>query len=110
MFGWLLWLKEHESEQTPGDREAQESQCTATHRLAKCQIKWLNNKNKAGAGPASQGEQSPTPVVHSSVGSIPAGVTGLFLHLSKAQLVPLHTRAMGEPALRVNVGTKWFLP
>ena len=49
-------------------------------------------------------------MVHWGVGPIPAGVTGLSLHLSKAQLVPLHTRAMGEPALRVNVGTKWFFP
>ena len=49
-------------------------------------------------------------MVHSGIGPIPAGVTGISLHLSKAQLVPLHTRAMGEPALRVNVGTKWFLP
>ena len=32
------------------------------------------------------------------------------LSTSKAQLVPLDTRAMGEPALRVNVGTEWFLP
>ena len=49
-------------------------------------------------------------MVHWGVGPIPGGVTGLSLHLSKAQLVPLHTRAMGEPALRLNVGTKWFLP
>ena len=49
-------------------------------------------------------------MVHWGVGPIPAGVTGLSLHLSKAQLVPLHTKAMGEPALSVNVGTKWFLP
>ena len=49
-------------------------------------------------------------MVHWGVGPIKAGVTGLSLHLSKAQLVPLHTRAMGEPALRVNVGIKWFLP
>ena len=49
-------------------------------------------------------------MVHWGVGPIPAGVTGLSLHLSKAQLVPQHTRALGEPALRVNVGTKWFLP
>ena len=48
-------------------------------------------------------------MVHSGVGPIPAGITGISLHLSKAQLVPLDTRAMGEPALRVNVGTKWFL-
>ena len=49
-------------------------------------------------------------MVHWGVGPIPAGVTGVSLHLSKARLVPLHTRAMGEPALRVNVGTKWFFP
>ena len=49
-------------------------------------------------------------MVHLGVGPIPAGVTGISLHLSKAQLVPLDTRAMGEPALTVNVGTKWFLP
>ena len=49
-------------------------------------------------------------MVHWGVGPIPAGVTGLSLYLSKTQLVPLHTRAMREPALRVNVGTKWFLP
>ena len=49
-------------------------------------------------------------MVHWGVGPIPAGVTGLSLHHSKAQLVPLHTRAMVEPALRVNGGTKWFLP
>ena len=29
----------NEFEQTPGDGEAQESQCTATHRVAKCQTK-----------------------------------------------------------------------
>ena len=109
MVGWLLWLNEHEFVQTPGDSEAQESQCSATHQLANCQKNWLN-KNKEGAGPASQVEQSPPSVVHWGVGSIPAGVTGLFLHLSKAQFVPLDTRAMGEPALRVNVGTKFFLP
>ena len=49
-------------------------------------------------------------MVHWGLGPIPAGVTGISIHLSKAQLVPLHTRAMREPALRVNVGTKWFLP
>ena len=49
-------------------------------------------------------------MVHWGVGPIPAGVTGVSLHFSKAQLVPMHTRAMGDPALRVNVGTKWFLP
>ena len=49
-------------------------------------------------------------MVHWGVGPIPAGVTGLSLHLSKAPLVPLHTRAMGEIALRMNVETKWFLP
>ena len=49
-------------------------------------------------------------MVYWGVGPIPAGATGLALHLSKAQVFPLHTRAMGEPALRVNVGTKWFLP
>ena len=48
-------------------------------------------------------------MAHRGVGHIPAGVTGISIHLSKAQLVPLHTRAMGEPALRVNVGTKWVL-
>ena len=58
MVGWLLCLNENEFEQTPGDSEAQESQGTATQQLAKCQTKWLNNKNKAGAGPVSQGEQS----------------------------------------------------
>ena len=82
MVEWLLWLNEHEFEQAPGDSEAQESQCTATHRVEKCQTKWLNNKNKAGAGHASQGEQSPRPVVHWGVGPIPAGVTLLSLHLS----------------------------
>ena len=49
-------------------------------------------------------------MVHWGVGPITAGVTGLSLHVSQAQLVSLHTRAMGEPALRVNVGTKCFLP
>ena len=49
-------------------------------------------------------------MAHWGVGPIPAGVTGISLHLSKPQLVPLDTRATGEPALRVNVGTKWVLP
>ena len=49
-------------------------------------------------------------MVHWGVDLIQAGVRGLSLHISKTQLVPLHTRAMGEPALRLNVGTKWFLP
>ena len=49
-------------------------------------------------------------MAHWGVGPIPAGDTGISLHLSKPQLVPLHTRAMGEPALRVNVETKWALP
>ena len=49
-------------------------------------------------------------MVHSGVGPIPAGVTGISLYLTKSQMVPLHKRAKGEPALRVNVGTKWALP
>ena len=49
-------------------------------------------------------------MVHWGVGPISAGVTGISLHISKAQVAPLHTRAMGEPAHRVNVGTKWYLP
>lgn len=49
-------------------------------------------------------------MAHWGVGPIPAGVTGISLHLFKPQLVPLHTRAKGERALRVNVGTKWVLP
>ena len=49
-------------------------------------------------------------MVHSGVGPIPGGVTGISLHLSQAQLVPLHTRAKGETALRVNMGTKCVLP
>ena len=49
-------------------------------------------------------------MVHWRVGPIAAGVTRISLHLCKAQLVRLHTREMGEPALRVNVGNKWFLP
>ena len=49
-------------------------------------------------------------MVNWGVGPIPAGVTGISLHICKAQVVPLHTRVMGESALRVNVGTKWFLP
>ena len=49
-------------------------------------------------------------MVRWGVGPIPAGVTGISLHISKAQVVPLQKRALGEPAIRVNVGTKWFLP
>ena len=49
-------------------------------------------------------------MAHWGAGPIPAGVTGISLHLSKPQLVPLHTRATGERALRVNVGTKCVLP
>ena len=49
-------------------------------------------------------------MAHWGVDPIPAGVTGISLHLSKPQLVPLYTRAKGEPDFRVNVGTKWALP
>ena len=49
-------------------------------------------------------------MAHWGVGPIPAGVTGISLHLSKLQLVPLQTMAKGESALRVNMGTKWVLP
>ena len=48
-------------------------------------------------------------MAHWGAGPIPAGVTGISLYLTKSQMVPLHKRAKGEPALRVNVGTKWFL-
>ena len=49
-------------------------------------------------------------MAHWGIGPVPAGVTGISLHLSKPQLVPLYTRAKGEPDFRVNVGTKWALP
>ena len=47
---------------------------------------------------------------HCGVGPIQVGVTGISLHLSKPQLVPLHTRTTVQPALRMNVGTKLVLP
>ena len=49
-------------------------------------------------------------MAHRGVGPIPAGVTGISLHLSKPHLVPLHTRTTVQPALRMNVGTKLVLP
>ena len=49
-------------------------------------------------------------MAHCGVGPIPAGVRRISPHLSKPQLVPPHTRAKREPALKVNVGTNWVLP